>query len=197
MVTPEVAQEDGICEAKLEGEKPVYRGRYSAVWVRQQGAWLLSSLRETIAPPSSGADRLAPLSWLIGEWTAEDDGATVTVTGNWIDNKVYLLREIVVEREGRVVRRVNQRIAWEPLTRRLKAWTFDADGSLGESIWTREGDRWVVRTWGVMRDGQTTSARNIYSDITPDSFTMCSVDAQVGDGSRPDLELQFKRVDTE
>jgi hypothetical protein len=48
-----------------------------------------------------------------------------------------------------------------------------------------------------MRDGQTTSARNIYSDITPDTFTMHSVDAQVGDGSRPDLELHFKRVDTE
>jgi uncharacterized protein (TIGR02246 family) len=194
LVTPDVAQEDGVCELTPEGQKPIYRGHYSAVWVRQQGNWLLSSMRETVSPPPSGAGRLAALEWLVGEWTAENDGATITVTGNWIDNKVYLQREIIVERDDRVVHRVTQRIAFDPLTRRLKAWSFDADGGLGESFWNRQGDTWVVETTGVTRDGQTTSARNVFSDITDDAFVMKAVDAEVGGVSKPKLELHFKRI---
>jgi uncharacterized protein (TIGR02246 family) len=194
MVTADVAQEDGICELTSAGAKPIYRGHYSAVWVRQQGNWLLSSLRETVAPPTSGRDRLAALEWLVGQWTTEDDGATITVTGNWIDNKMYLLRDIVVERDGRVIHRVSQRIAWDPLTRQIKGWTFDADGSLAESVWIRQEKSWLVRSNGATRDGQTTSARNVYSDITDDAFTLKSVDALVGGAGRPEYELHFKRV---
>jgi uncharacterized protein (TIGR02246 family) len=193
MITPEVALEDGVCEMKLEGEKPIYRGHYSAVWVKQQGSWLLSSLRESLAPPFHG-ERLGALEWLVGEWEADHDGATITVKGNWSDNKMYLLREVVVERGERVIHSVTQRIAWDPLTKRLKGWTFDADGSLGESFWTRQGDTWVVQSTGVTRDGRTTSAKNVYSGIAADSFTLRSLDAQVGKESKPEYELHFKRL---
>ena len=76
MITPEVALEDGICELTPEGQKPIFRGHYSAVWIKQQGAWLLSSLRESLAPPPPQTNRLAALEWLVGEWEADDDGAT-------------------------------------------------------------------------------------------------------------------------
>ena len=193
MITPEVALEDGVCELTPDGEKPVYRGHYSAVWVKQQGAWLLSSLRESLAPPSH-AERLGALSWLIGEWEADDDGATITVKANWSQNKMYVLREIVIERGDRVVHSVTQRIGWDPLTRRLKGWTFDADGGLGESFWTKQGDHWVVQSTGVTRDGQATTAKNVYSAITADSFVLRSSDAQVGKESKPEFELHFKRL---
>ncbi len=144
MITADVAQEDGVCELTPEGEKPTFRGHYTAVWVRQQGNWLLSSLRESVAPPPSGVERLTALEWMIGEWEADDDGMIVTAKNSWTDNKVYLLREIVIERDGRVVHSLTQRIAWDPLTRRVKAWTFDADGGMGEASWTQQGDNWVA-----------------------------------------------------
>jgi uncharacterized protein (TIGR02246 family) len=194
MITPEVALEDGVCELTPAGEKPLFRGHYSALWVKQQGSWLLSSLRESLAPPPSHVEQLGSLDWLVGDWEADDDGATVTVTCKWSDNKMYLLREIVVERDERVIHSVTQRIAWDPLTRRLKGWTFDADGSLGESLWTKHRDHWVVQTSGVSRNGQTTSARNTYSDITADGFVLRSFDAQVGSESKPKFELHFKRL---
>jgi uncharacterized protein (TIGR02246 family) len=193
MITPDVALEDGVCELAPEGATPTFRGHYSAVWVKQQGTWLLSSLRESLAPPAH-AVRLGALDWLIGEWEADDGGTTITVKGSWSDNKMYLLREIVVERGERVIHSVTQRIGWDPLTKRLKAWTFDADGGLGESFWTKQGDTWVVQSTGVTRDGQTTGAKNIYSGITADSFTLQSFDAQVGKESKPEFELHFKRL---
>jgi uncharacterized protein (TIGR02246 family) len=192
IVTPDVAQEDGTSELTPDGEKPIYRGHYSAVWVRQQGNWLLSSMRESAS--ASHGDRLSELGWLVGEWEAEDGDATITISGNWIDNKVYLLREIVIERDGRVIHRVTQRTAWDPLTKRLKSWTFDADGGMGESLWTKQDDNWVVQTTGVTRDGQITSAKNVYSNITDNEFVLKSLDAQVGSASKPEFELHFKRV---
>jgi len=194
MVTPEVALEDGICELKSEGEKPIFRGNYSAVWVKLQGAWLLSSLRESLAPPPSHATRLSALDWLVGEWEAVDGTATITVKSDWSDTKMYLLREIVVEREDRVIHRITQRIAWDPLTKRIKGWTFDADGSVGESFWTKQGEDWIAQSTGVTRVGQITSAKNVYSGITADSFSLRSSDAQVGQESKPEFELHFKRV---
>jgi uncharacterized protein (TIGR02246 family) len=194
MVTPDVALEDGVCELTPEGAKPIFRGRYTALWVKQQGTWLLSSLRESVAPPPSGIDRLTALEWMIGEWEADGDGMIVTAKNSWTDNKVYLLREIVIERDGRVVHSLMQRIAWDPLTRRIKGWTFDADGSMGEAYWTQQGDSWVALTSGVTRDGETTSGKSVYSEITADSFLLKSADAMVGSTSKPGFELRFKRL---
>ncbi len=194
MITPEVALEDGVCQLTPPGEKPIFRGHYSAVWVKQQGSWLLSSLRESVAPPPSQAERLGALEWLVGEWEADNDGAIITVATKWTDNRMYLLRDIIVERDGRVIHRISQRIGLDPLTRRLKAWTFDVDGAVSEGYWSQKGDTWVVQTNGVTRDGQATSAKNVYSDLTADSFTLKSLDAQVGSESKPGFELHFKRL---
>jgi uncharacterized protein (TIGR02246 family) len=197
MVTPEVALEDGVCQLAPEGEEPIFRGHYLAVWVKQQGSWLLSSLRESVAPPPPQAERLAALEWLVGEWEADDDGKTITVSAKWTANKVYLLCEIVIERDERVIHRITQRIACDPLTKRLKGWTFDADGGLGEGFWTQQGDTWVNQSSGVTRDGRTTRAKFVYSDITADSFLLRSLDAEVGSESKPEFELHFKRLPPE
>ncbi|HTU24719.1 MAG TPA: nuclear transport factor 2 family protein [Pirellulales bacterium] len=194
LVTPEVALEDGVSELATEGEKPIFRGRYLAVWVKQQGSWLLSSLRESLAPPPSPVDRLNALEWLVGDWEADEDGNTITVSAKWTANKVYLLCDVVVEHDERVTHRFTERIAWDPLTRRLKGWKFDADGGMGEGSWTQHGDTWVVRSSGVTRDGRTTSAKNIYSDISTNSFTLRSAEAQVDGESKPEFELHFKRL---
>ena len=75
MVTPDVAQEDGICEVKADGEKtdlprPLF-GRLGPA-ARGLAAEQLARDHRASAP---GGDRLAALEWLVGEWTAEDDGA--------------------------------------------------------------------------------------------------------------------------
>jgi uncharacterized protein (TIGR02246 family) len=198
MITPDVAQEDGVSELKSEDDALLYRGHFAAIWVRQQGAWLLASLRETVAPPSS-ADRLGSLDWLVGQWEAEDkdNGATITISANWIDNKMYLLREIVVEREGRVRHRLTQRTAWDPLTRRIKSWTFGSNGDVGEGFWSHQGKDWVVHSTVTTRDGRSAAAKSTYSDISADSFVFTSHDTEVGLGKKSEVELRFRRLPDE
>ncbi len=49
----------------------------------------------------------------------------------------------------------------------------------------------------MTRDGQITTAKNVYSDITNDEFVLKSLEAQVGSTSKPEFELHFKRVASE
>ena len=107
---------------------------------------------------------------------------------------MYLLREIVIEREDRVVHSLTQRIGWDPLTKRLKGWTFDADGSVGESYWTQQGDTWVVQTSGVTARGRDHRRKNRLQRDFRRQLCGCSTDAQVGSESKPGFELHFKRL---
>lgn len=51
-VAPDVAVEDGTVDAILPGMTNPIEGWFSAVWVRQEGGWKLTSLRESERPVS-------------------------------------------------------------------------------------------------------------------------------------------------
>src|SRR5947208_10262820 len=46
----------------------------------------------------------------------------------------------------------------DPQARRVRSWIFDAAGGFGEGAWTREGNRWVVKTTSVLQDGKRATA---------------------------------------
>ena len=86
---------------------------------------------------------------MVGNWIDEGDESIVISSCKWSADKNFLLQNIEVRREGRDALTIHQRIGWDPVARRIRAWLFDSDGGYGESIWTQDGDHWQLTTTGV------------------------------------------------
>jgi uncharacterized protein (TIGR02246 family) len=194
LITPDSAVEDGSLEVKPAGGQTPRRGNYSAVWVKQQGKWLIHSIRESASTARTHDYSLSDLSWLAGRWQADDEGETIRMDCSWTPGKVFLLRDITIEREGKRVHSITQRIGLDPLSPKIKSWAFDANGGLAEAFWEKTGDGWQVFSKGATRSGHLTSAKNLYTDIGPNGFTLESLEAKLGSDSPPAFKLQFKRA---
>ena len=194
MVTPDMAVEDGTAELSAEPGESASRGTYTAVWIRQQGKWLLSSFRE-IGPrgPGDGAASLDELEWLAGRWQAEQKGNRVDLDCHWAPGKRFLLRDLQVTHNDGTIQHIHQRIGLAGSTGGIRSWSFDQDGGTAEGNWTKNGRDWLVTLNGVRSDGTVTSGRAIYSQIGSDQFDFETTDASVGGQPRPAVKLQFHR----
>ena len=78
------------------------------------------------------------------------------------------------------------RISHDPQTGQLRSWHFDDNGGHGQSLWIRDGNRWVLDAVGVQPDGTETAAVNVLVRINNDAFTWRSLDRVAGDEALPD-----------
>ena len=89
----------------------------------------------------------------------------------------------------------HQRIGWDPIKKQIRSWTFDEDGGFGEATWTRDGDRWAIKSELVLADGKKITATNIITHIDADTITWQSKDRTVDGKPVPDVkEIKMKRV---
>jgi uncharacterized protein (TIGR02246 family) len=193
-LTDDVAIEDGRVDVAtgVEGLPPA-EGRFSAVWVKGDGKWRLATLREARLPQTPVAD-LAALEWMVGDWTGELGKATFHVSTHWNEKHTYLVRDLQVSQDGKVVFNGGQRIGIDPLDGKIKSWMHDADGGHGEGTWTRHGNTWTVLATGVTPDGRRTSATNIYAPEGTDGMLWKST-AGFSEGQPvPGFEIMLKRV---
>ncbi len=147
-----------------------------------------SRVREIKKAPRTNYHYLKELSWMVGSWVDEGQDSVVVTTCRWSKNKNYLLRSFKVRIAGRDAVEGVARIGWDPLSKKIKSWTFDTEGGYAEGLWTRDGDRWIVKTSGVLSDGQTASATNVFTYIDEKTCTWQSVDRIVGDEVTPNIE---------
>lgn len=208
-VTDDVAIEDGTVEVRPAGGGAALEGRFSATWVRHEGTWKLAALREARGDEPSGAERLADLEWMVGDWTVVDDGSAkdgtaksdaaakpaIEVAVRWNTGHTFLLRDMKITPAGakEPALHVTQRIGWDPLTRSLRSWVFSSDGGHGEATWTRDGGSWVARTAAVLPDGSQTSALNIYTYDGKDRCTWRSLPTHVGGEHVPQVNMTLIR----
>ncbi|MCI0333951.1 MAG: nuclear transport factor 2 family protein [Planctomycetes bacterium] len=152
-ITRNVAIEDGTYDRGTEDDGGVVTRRFTAVWVKRDGRWLLDSLREsaTTSPPRN--ERLKPLEWLIGEWVGKADDSTMIVSSRWSDGGNYIIREFAILGEGGDVTGT-ERIGWDSAAGEFKSWIFDSQDGRGEGRWKRDGDRWLVDITEVTADGK-------------------------------------------
>ncbi|HEX4072659.1 MAG TPA: SgcJ/EcaC family oxidoreductase [Planctomycetaceae bacterium] len=192
--------------------------RYTVVHTKSlDGKWQMAFARDTsltqegdaaaASEPAAGAavpggnggaqpanfERLKPLSWLVGNWIDEGDESVVISSCKWSADKNFLLQNIEVRREGRDVLNVHQRIGWDPVARRIRAWLFDSDGGYGESIWTQVGDHWQLTATGVRPDGTRSSSLNLLTPTGKDSYTWQSTNRVVGSQKLPPIEVKVVR----
>jgi len=189
-VGPGVAIEDGTTTlTSPEGEATDYC-HYTVVHVKTAGKWLAASVREQ-APKDRREHRaqLGQLEWLLGDWVDEDDDSIVDFSCQAVDNGNFLLRQFTVRIAGEEAMSGTQRIGWDPVNGKLRAWVFDSEGGYSEGTWHRDGDRWVLKTTGVTADGQTASNTSIYTFVSDHIMTWQSVDHEIAGVQLPDGEV--------
>jgi hypothetical protein len=165
--------------------------RYTTVHVKTGGKWLAASVREH-APKDRRQHRaqLQELAWLQGDWVDdEDEDSVVLFSCEAVDGGNFLLRKFTIRIAGRDAMSGTQRIGWDPVTGKLRAWTFDSEGGYSDGLWHRDDNRWVLKSTGVTADGQTASSTSIYTFVNEHTMTWQSVDHEIAGIQLPDSEL--------
>jgi uncharacterized protein (TIGR02246 family) len=194
--TPDTAVEDGTTAVlEPDGTAPS-RARYSNFFVKQDGQWLLASVREAAYVPPSNYENLRGLEWVIGEWVDESPGGeTARVSFAWSPDQNFIISTRTVETKDGTLDRGTQWIGWDPVTKQIRSWNFEADGGFGEGAWTKDGDTWIVKTTSVVTDGSKVTATNIVSPIDADTISVQSKEQTVDGKAIPDTkETKMKRA---
>ena len=181
-VSRDSAIEEGIAKViKGDNEKPTF-SRYSILYAREDGRWLMAVVREW---PDEGAT-LKQLDWLIGSWVAKGGDGEVRTSYEWDEGKQFLRARFTIKDKGRTISGT-QRIGKDPRTGQLRSWLFGQDGGFGEATWSWDGRHWVIEATGVMEDGTEMTATNILTPRGRDAFTWQSTNRTVDGVAAPDL----------
>lgn len=196
VLAPEVVIEKGST-AVTDKDGETNGALYTAIHVKKDGKWKISQLIETPLPVVTPHERLSELAWLIGEWEEADKTTGVTVRSEyvWARGGNFITRNITVQREGSTVLEGWQIIGWDPVEERIRSWTFDGEGGFAGGLWTREGDRWLLRETGVTPEGGRTSADNTFSKLDDDRFTWESHNRTLDGEPQPGISrIEIHRV---
>lgn len=194
-VGPNLAIEESTHTVQSKEGDAEARHRYICVLSRQGNDWQICSAREYPADEGTFTphDRLQALAWMVGDWVDEDPESVVVMSCRWSKDRNFLLSDYTVQIKGKKVLETTQRIGWDPLTRQIKSWVFDSDGGYGQGAWTQDGDRWIVKSTGVLPDGCTGSATFSIVRQGNDRFVWKSTDRVSGDVLEPDFEVVIAR----
>jgi len=182
-----IALESGTTMVTGGKQEQPSEGRYTVIHVKQGNGWEIARVHEIDVPDSTNYQRLQELEWMVGDWIDEGDASAVITSCRWSKNKNFLLRKFEVRIAGRPAMEGTTRIGWDPLTKQIKSWTFDTEGGYAEALWSRDGNRWILKSTGVLRDGQAASATHVVTLIDSASFSWQSIDRVVGGALAEDI----------
>jgi len=195
--TPATAIEDGIAQVESKYAGPPQASRYTVVHVKQDGKWLMASVREASIELPSNFARVEGLGWLVGNWKAERDGTAIHTTIRWIANKSFLERDYKIRKGGIVISSGKQIIGWDAKARQIRSWSFDASGGTGTGLWTATPEGWQIESSGVLPDGTPTASRDLLIRVPgeDDVLGWRSVARSVGGASLSDTpEVVLDRI---
>ncbi len=195
-LTPDMAIEDGTTTVIPPDDAPPSQARYTNVHVKKDGQWVLQSVREAPYTPPGNYEHLRGLEWAIGEWVDEGDGPEVGhVTFEWSPEGNFIISTQAVTVKDTLVSRVTEWIGWDPATSQVRSWSFEADGGVGEGVWSNQGDQWIIKTNAILPDGKKLAATNVVTRTSPDAITWQSKDRTLDGKELPDVkETKMKRV---
>lgn len=187
-IGPGLLVEDGTTTVTVSPGEPPERSRYAVVHVKQDGKWRMASARDITSIAPSNAERLQQLAWLVGEWVDESPDTVVHSKYRWSDDGNFLLNEFSAKIGGRPVMAGSQRIGWDPLANQIRSWVFESTGGFGEGLWSRDGDRWVIKQRSVTSEGQVGTATNVLMMIDKDRWGWQSYDRVDGGELTPEIQ---------
>jgi uncharacterized protein (TIGR02246 family) len=195
-VTPDVAIEDGTTTVATPDAGPPSRARYTIVHVKKDGRWFLSSVREAPFAPPGNFEKLRGLEWAIGNWDAENDrGEAEHLSLSWADNQNFIVGTFRATVKNVSVGAATHWVGWDPQTKRIRSWIFDATGGFGEGAWSRAGDKWTIKTTSVLQDGKKAAAMIVLGRIDADTLSLQSTKRTVDGQAVPDTKvMKLKRA---
>lgn len=185
-LSKDTAIEEGVVRVRRGPmTEPMTNARYSALFVREDGRWLLARLSES----PGGEPSIEDLGWLIGEWrSGTGQGAEIRTVYEWAPSKKFIhARFTLREKDSPLELSGSQVIGVDPATGAIHTWTFEADGGVGEADWSPDGNHWVLDVVGTMADGRTLLETNILRRIDDNTVTWQSIDRTLDDVALPDL----------
>lgn len=196
----DVAVVDGVSQISFT-DAPPSNSRFSAVLVRENGTWVLDTVRESTAPLQPAETETAPhaparpideLAWLVGSWEDVSEGVTASTHCFWSTNKAFLIRTHAVSADAMQEQRplpgdsripgllpagttgsreITEIIGWDQDRGQIRSWLFTSDGRFAEGSWSRQGDEWMLRLENASGDCLCTLTR-----VGPDEMT-CRCDS--------------------
>jgi uncharacterized protein (TIGR02246 family) len=165
----DTAIEEGYFKVSTGKDAPT-SSRYTLLRVRDDGHWLMAVARDW---PGEGAT-LHDLEWLIGSWEAKRGDLEIHTSYQWWGDKGFIRVAITLKEKGRT-RDGFQMIGKDRSTGQIRSWTFDSEGSFAEATWSRDGNKWMMDSAGILDDGGVLAVTNILTRLDNDSFTFQSV----------------------
>jgi uncharacterized protein (TIGR02246 family) len=173
---------EGHFKLRSGKKKDLTVSRYSFLYTREDGKWLIAIAREW---PGDGLS-LRDLEWLIGTWEAKRDGIAVSTKYEWTANRSFIRCTFSITRDGKTHTGM-QMIGKDPATGALRSWTFEDDGGIAEATITRDGKKWVFTAEGATAAGREVAATNLLTPIDADSFLWHSTERSIDNEDLPDL----------
>ncbi len=193
-LSPVLAIESGVSLCTLDEKGGSHATRYTAIHTKSDGQWLVASVREQeLRGIRVHSQRLQQLDWLVGNWVDEDESSVVHFNCHMTESGNYLIREFEVTVAGQKVLSGTQRTGWDPISGKLRVWTFDSDGGFFDGSWHRDGEKWVLTSVGVTADGQSAAGTAIFTPVDANTITWQAVDREI-DGVRVEDSDEFTLV---
>jgi uncharacterized protein (TIGR02246 family) len=181
LVSESVAIEDGQSIVEPSPNAPAEVSKYTAVHVKVDGKWLLASVRDTGVDTSSPSDDLADLDWLIGEWTAEENGARTESKCRWIVNNKFVERSYSTTALDGTVTSGLQIIGWNALANHVQSWNFTPDGGHAIGAWSATEGGWLAKVTGTTGTNVSTTAVNVLRRLDDNAYAWQSIDRTIGE----------------
>ena len=151
LLSADAAMEEGRTSIEPAPEGSPAASEYTAVHIKTDGKWLMSSVHDRRAEIASHFSKLEDLDWLVGSWSAEEHGAKMEAVCQWVANKSFMQRTYSVKQNNELVSSGIQIIGWNPQTECVQSWTFTSDGGHALGIWSPHETGWTVETRHVGR----------------------------------------------
>ena len=193
---PDLAYEDGETEIVLPDGPPA-ASRYTVVHVKEDGQWMVDSVREATAVPPNNAEHLDGLAYLVGDWTEDvDKGGHDRASYVWNESQNFMVNTFDITMKDVPVAGGKQIIGWDAAGKKPRSWAFYFNGGFSEGAWTADGDgKWKIDMTGQQRDGTKVSVTYLLAKVDDDHFTVQFTDRKVDGKPLADLKpVKMKRV---
>ena len=156
--------------------------------------------------PVSHYEHLKGLEFYVGEWigrsqvpkNADDPAAgeelTIPVTTKWILNRNVLVADWKVKARGEIINQGKWLWWWDTKTKQIRGLSVMTMGGYGESIWTKEGDKWVGKWTGATGNGEDLPSVVTTSVVGSDVIIHDWTQQKRGKNPQPDRREKFRRV---